>query len=136
MSSSSLIALRVALLGKESRCRNCAPAPDVLVSLDAPGTRLEILSGDFLKLRFPEDLKTALPHLAGADFEANALYVPSVRADLTPGLGQAPRLSAPFGQTGIPAPYANPEGLFLLTYTPSAMFVVSSIPSPFRSAGL
>ncbi|HRY46025.1 MAG TPA: DUF6531 domain-containing protein, partial [Thermoanaerobaculia bacterium] len=81
---------------KPDACRNCVPAADVAAKLrtqPAPDERLEILSGEKIRIRFSESLKASRPYLAEVDLERSALDLTSVRADLTPGLKQAPVLS-------------------------------------------
>ena len=81
-------------------CRNCDVAADVkdgLISEDAspagPARRLELWSGDRIRLALAPSVKVQLPHLAEVDLRAAGVVVDSVRGDLTPGVRQRPVLS-------------------------------------------
>ncbi len=85
-------------------CRNCDAAADVkdgLISEDAspagPARRLELWSGDRIRLALAPSLKAQLPHLAEVDLRAAGVVVDSVRGDLTPGVSQRPRITSSLG---------------------------------------
>lgn len=81
-------------------CRNCDVAKDVAASLlSADGKRAELWSGDLIRVRFTEDLRTKLTHLgaSGVDLDSSSLVLTSVRGDFVPGLGQTPRESSSVG---------------------------------------
>ena len=81
-------------------CRNCDVAADVkdgLISEEAspagPARRLELWSGDRIRLALAPSLKVQLPYLAEVDLRAAGVVLDSVRGDLTPGVSQRPVLS-------------------------------------------
>ncbi|MBK9968192.1 MAG: hypothetical protein IPP07_26355 [Holophagales bacterium] len=81
-------------------CRNCDVAADVKDGLlaeeaapGAPARRLELWSGDRIRLSLAPSLKIRLPHLAEVDLRAAGVVLDSVRGDLTPGVQQRPVLS-------------------------------------------
>lgn len=81
-------------------CRNCDVAADVkdalLAEPAAPGSparRLELWSGDRIRLSLAPSVKARLPHLEDVDLRAAGVVLESVRGDLTPGVRQRPVLS-------------------------------------------
>ncbi len=93
---------RPAFAGKDNpfACRNCDVAADVKDGLLAeeakpgvPARRLELWSGDRIRLSLAPSLKVRLPHLAEVDLRAAGVVLDSVRGELTPGVRQRPVLS-------------------------------------------
>jgi YD repeat-containing protein len=83
-------------------CRNCDVSTDVAGSLlSADGKRTELWSGDLIRARFTDEVRTRLSDLgsSGIDLDASSIVIESVRGDLTPGLRQAPRESSSIGAT-------------------------------------
>ncbi len=81
-------------------CRNGDVAADVRDGLlneepsaGQPAKRLELWSGDRIRLALAPSLKSRLPYLERVDLRASGVVLDSVRGDLTPGVDQRPVLS-------------------------------------------
>ena len=86
--------------GNPNACRNCDLSGDLeraVVFTGVPGAstarRLELWSGDRIRIALAESVKAKLPYLTDVDLRASGISLSSIRGDLTPSLRQRPVLS-------------------------------------------